>query len=36
LTRTYADFSEELIRKADNTTTYPFFIDSSDARQAAH
>lgn len=36
LTRTYADFSEELIRRPDNTTTCPFFIDKNDAQQAAH
>lgn len=36
LTRTYADFSEELIRRPDNTTTCPFFIDKKDARQTAH
>lgn len=27
LNRTYADFSEELVRKPDNTTTCPFFLD---------
>lgn len=31
LTRTYADFSEELIRQSDSTTTCPFFIDKDDA-----
>ncbi len=36
LNRTYADFSEELIRQPDNTTTCPFFIDKNDARQTAH
>lgn len=36
LTRTYADFSEELTRKPDNTTTCPFFIDKNDAQQTAH
>ena len=36
LTRTYADFSEELIRKADNTATCPFFIDKNSAQPAAH
>ena len=36
LTRTYADFSEELIRKPDNTTTCPFFIDRNGAQQTAH
>jgi hypothetical protein len=28
-TRTYADFSEELIRKPDGTASCPFFIDDS-------
>ena len=27
LHRTYADFSEELIHRPDNTTTCPFFMD---------
>ncbi len=36
LTRTYADFSEELIRKADNTTTCPFFLPKDDAQPTAH
>ena len=36
LTRTYADFSEELIRKADNTATCPFFIDKNSAQPTAH
>jgi hypothetical protein len=36
LSRTYADFSEELIRKPDNTATCPFFIDKNDAQQTAH
>lgn len=36
LTRTYADFSEELIRRPDNTATCPFFIDKHDAQQTAH
>jgi hypothetical protein len=27
LTRTYADFSEELIRRGDGTVTCPFFIE---------
>lgn len=31
LTRTYADFSEELIRQSDSTATCPFFIDKDDA-----
>lgn len=35
LTRTYADFSEELIRQPDNTTTCPFFIDRN-TPQTAH
>ena len=35
LSRTYADFSEELIRK-DNTSTCPFFIDKNDTQQTAH
>ncbi len=29
LSRTYANFSEELIRKPDNTATCPFFIDKN-------
>jgi len=28
-----SDFSEELIRKPDNTVTCPFFIDKNDAQQ---
>jgi hypothetical protein len=32
LTRTYADFSEELIRQQDRTTC-PFFMDKSNALQ---
>ena len=36
LTRTYADFSEELIRQPDNTATCPFFIDKNSAQQTAH
>jgi hypothetical protein len=36
LTRTYADFSEELVRKPDNTATCPFFIDKNAAQQTAH
>ena len=31
LNRTYADFSEELIRQPDGTTTCPFFMDKRDA-----
>jgi len=34
LSRTYADFSEELIRQPDSTTTWRFFMDKSDAGQA--
>ena len=33
LSRTYADFSEELIRKPDGTATCPFFIDKKEARK---
>jgi len=29
LNRTYADFSEELVRQPDNTTTCPFFMDKN-------
>jgi len=29
LTRTYADFSEELIRRADGTVACPFFLAKS-------
>ncbi len=36
LTRTYADFSEELIRQPDNTATCPFFIDRNSAQPTAH
>jgi hypothetical protein len=36
LTRSYADFSEELIRKPDNTTTCPFFIPRDGAQLAVH
>jgi hypothetical protein len=36
LNRTYADFSEELIRKPDNTATCPFFLDKNDAQQTTH
>ena len=36
LTRTYADFSEELIRRPDNTATCPFFIDRNSAQPTAH
>jgi len=34
LSRTYADFSEELIRQSDSTATCPFFIDKDDAAEA--
>jgi hypothetical protein len=33
LTRTYADFSEELVRKPDGTTTCPFFINRDERKQ---
>jgi hypothetical protein len=33
LSRTYADFSEELVRQADGTTTCPFFM-AKEAPQA--
>ena len=36
LSRTYADFSEELIRQPDSTTTCPFFIDKDGAQPTAH
>lgn len=36
LSRTYADFSEELIRKADGSADCPFFIPRSDAPPTAH
>ena len=36
LTRTYADFSEGLIRKPDHSVTCPFFIDQRDTPQATH
>jgi hypothetical protein len=36
LSRTYADFSEELIRKPDHTTTCPFFMSRVDAQQNSH
>lgn len=35
LTRTYADFSEELIRRQDGSVDCPFFIDRN-AKPAAH
>lgn len=34
LTRTYADFSEELVRQPDHTATCPFFIDKDGAAEA--
>ena len=34
LNRTYADFSEELIHRADSTTSCPFFMDRQDAAVA--
>jgi hypothetical protein len=36
LSRTYADFSEELIRQPDSTTTCPFYMPKDDAQQARH
>ncbi len=33
LTRTYADFSEELIRQLNNKTTCPFFMEKSGSLQ---
>ncbi len=36
LSRTYADFSEELIRRADGGADCPFFIDKKDAQRSAH
>lgn len=36
LSRTYADFSEELIRKADGSADCPFFIPKGDAPPTAH
>ena len=36
LSRTYADFSEELIRKPDGTPTCPFFMPRDDVQQTAH
>ncbi len=36
LNRTYADFSEELVRKSDGTATCPFFMPSDNAQQTAH
>lgn len=34
LSRTYADFSEELVRRPDSTTTCPFFMDKRGAADA--
>ena len=36
LTRTYADFSEELVRQPEGSANCPFFIDKHDAQQTAH
>jgi hypothetical protein len=36
LTRTYADFSEELIRRPDGSAACPFFIDRNDTQQIKH
>ena len=36
LSRTHADFSEELIRKPDNTATCPFFMPKNDAQKTVH
>jgi hypothetical protein len=36
LSRTYADFSEELVRKPDGATTCPFYMDKNDAQQTTH
>lgn len=36
LSRTYADFSEELIRQPDNTTTCPFYMPKDNAQQTTH
>jgi hypothetical protein len=36
LTRTYADFSEELIRKPDNTLSCPFFMPKDNVQQTAY
>ncbi|QLQ04130.1 MAG: hypothetical protein HZY77_16520 [Thiobacillus sp.] len=36
LSRTYADFSEELIRKPDNMTACPFFIDKDNVERSVH
>ena len=39
LNRTYADFSEELIHRPDNSTTCPFFMDkhaAADGKARSH
>jgi hypothetical protein len=36
LSRTYADFSEELVRQADSTTACPFYMPKDDAQQTQH
>jgi hypothetical protein len=36
LSRTYADFNEELVRRPSNTATCPFFIDKNAVQQTAH
>jgi len=36
LSRTYADFSEELIRQPDDTTACPFFIDKNNVERSVH
>lgn len=36
LSRTYADFSEELVRQPDSTTTCPFCMPKGDAQQTRH
>ena len=36
LSRTYADFSEELIRQPDSTTACPFYMPKDDAQQTQH
>jgi hypothetical protein len=33
LNRTYADFSEELVRRPDSSTACPFFMDKDDAAE---
>ena len=34
MTQTYADFSEELVRKPDGTTSCPYFMPGNSAQQA--